>query len=161
MPDGPAVRLRVATDADDALQYELFCSANPDLTLLPLPADQADALVAMTWRAQRTGYGEAFPRAVDWIIEADGVAAGRLLVDDGSPVTIVDVAVLPAHRGLGVASAALRRVLADADARHVTVRLHVRRGSPAQRLYARLGFVVGGDADGGPDVLMVRPGARS
>jgi ribosomal protein S18 acetylase RimI-like enzyme len=159
MPDGPAVRLRVATDDDDALLYELFRSANPDLALLPLPDDQADALVAMTWRAQRTGYGEAFPKAVDWIIETDGVAAGRLLVDDGSPVTIVDIAVLPAYRGLGLASAALRGLLADADARNVAVRLHVRRGSPAQRLYARLGFVIDDDADEGPDVLMVRPGA--
>lgn len=148
------MRLRAAIDNDDALLMELFRAARPELALLPLPADQVDAMISLQWQAQRSGYGSSYPEAVDSVIEADDVPVGRVLVDPGPPLTIVDLVVLPAHRGAGVASAALGVVLADADARAVATQLHVRRENPAQRLYTRLGFVV--DADEGLDVLMVR-----
>ena len=154
MPDDPVVRLRAATDSDDPLLQKLFRAARPELALLPLSEDQVDAMISLQWQAQRSGYGAAHPEAVDSVIEADDVPVGRVLVDPGPPLTIIDLAVLPERRGAGIASVALRLVLADADARGIAARLHVRPENPAQRLYARLGFVA--DSDEGPDVLMVR-----
>ena len=154
MSDDPSVRLRPATDGDVALLAELFRASRPELAQLPLPEDQVDAMVALQWRAQRSGHRSSIPDAADWVMEVDGAPVGRVLVDPGPPVTIVDLAVLPPHRGAGVAAAALRVVLADADADRVPVRLRVRWDSPAQRLYARLGFVVADDE--GTHLLMVR-----
>jgi ribosomal-protein-alanine N-acetyltransferase len=59
---------------------------------------------------------------------------------------INNLAVTPAHRRAGVASALLRRVLGDGAASGaVTARLEVRRSNePAQRLYERFGFRVAG-----------------
>ncbi|NEA38047.1 GNAT family N-acetyltransferase [Streptomyces sp. SID11385] len=59
----------------------------------------------------------------------------------------------PRHQGRGLGGAVLRSLLARADGR--SVRLHVLRGSAAQRLYARHGFHV--EDEGPVDVLMVRP----
>ncbi|EDY46237.1 GNAT family acetyltransferase [Streptomyces sp. SPB074] len=59
----------------------------------------------------------------------------------------------PRHQGRGLGGAVLRSLLERANGR--PVRLHVLRGSAAQRLYARHGFAV--EDEGPVDVLMVRP----
>ena len=136
------VRLRPATGADEALLRALFVAARPDLALLPLPPEQLEAMVEMQWRAQRSGYAADHPAATDMVVERGAAAVGRVLVDPGPPVTVVDVAVLPECRGQGVGEAALRTVLDGAAERGVPTRLRVRPDNPARRLYERLGFVV-------------------
>jgi GNAT superfamily N-acetyltransferase len=59
------------------------------------------------------------------------------------------------HQGRGLGSAVLRTLLGHTDARGLSVRLTVLRGSPAQRLYERHGFVV--RACDPVDISMVRP----
>ncbi|MFJ4438469.1 GNAT family N-acetyltransferase [Streptomyces sp. NPDC088923] len=59
----------------------------------------------------------------------------------------------PRHQGRGLGGAVLRSLLGRADGQ--PVRLHVLRGSAAQRFYARHGFLV--EDEGPVDVLMVRP----
>lgn len=61
----------------------------------------------------------------------------------------------PSHQGRGLGSAVLRTVLEHADVQGTAVRLNVLRGSAAQRLYARHGFVV--ESCDAVDVFMVRP----
>ncbi len=151
----PEVRLRRAAPADDSLLADLFGAARPELDLLP--SEHRAALTDMQWHAQVRGYASTWPAAVDWIVECAGAPVGRLLVDTGVELTVVDLAVLPAYRGRGVASAALRIVLGEADRRHLVVRLRVARGSPARDLYERLGFTV--VAEGDPDLTMARPAA--
>jgi ribosomal protein S18 acetylase RimI-like enzyme len=53
----------------------------------------------------------------------------------------VDIALLPEHRNVGIGSALVRQVCAEAAALGKPVRLCVLKSSRAQRLYARLGFV--------------------
>jgi GNAT superfamily N-acetyltransferase len=155
-PERAEVRLRPAGEADEPLLRELFRAARPELLLLPLPPDQLNAMVDLQQRAQTLGYHSAHPAAVDLVVEREGRAVGRLLVDEGPPVTVVDIAVLPDDRGSGVGTAALQEVLAQADRRGVETRLHVRIGSPARRLYERLGFVAVPGPDDAVDLLMVR-----
>jgi ribosomal-protein-alanine N-acetyltransferase len=59
---------------------------------------------------------------------------------------INNLAVLPAHRGQGVASAILGRLLDEGQRAHVQrILLEVRQSNePAKRLYERFGFVIGG-----------------
>jgi ribosomal-protein-alanine N-acetyltransferase len=59
---------------------------------------------------------------------------------------INNLAVLPTHRGQGIASAILARLLEEGQRAHVVrILLEVRQSNdPAKRLYERFGFVVGG-----------------
>ena len=72
---------------------------------------------------------------------------------------IVDIALLPAHRGAGIGTDILRGLLAEAAASGRPVRIHVERTNPALRLYRRLGFVP--IADHGVYHLMECPPASS
>ena len=66
---------------------------------------------------------------------------GRLYVHRGeTDIRIVDIALLPEHRGRGIGSHLLRAILDEAAKRGRTVSIHVERFNPALRLYERLGF---------------------
>ncbi|MET9321291.1 GNAT family N-acetyltransferase [Streptomyces sp. NPDC003038] len=62
------------------------------------------------------------------------------------------------YQGQGIGSGVLRGVLERADAQGMTVRLNVLRGSAAQGLYERYGFVV--EVQDEVDVFMVRAAVR-
>jgi ribosomal protein S18 acetylase RimI-like enzyme len=80
------------------------------------------------------------------VIAVDGEPVGRLYVHRGpSEIRIVDIALLPEHRGDGLGTLLLRDLLAEADAAGKSVTIHVERMNPALRLYERLGFSVAED----------------
>lgn len=96
----------------------------------------------MQFRAQRMQYSASYPSASREIVVLDGVAVGNLVVDrSSSEVRLVDVGLLPEFRGHGIGSALVSELIASG----LPVSLHVAKGNPAQRLYARLGFEVVGD----------------
>jgi ribosomal protein S18 acetylase RimI-like enzyme len=89
----------------------------------------------------------------------DGEPAGRLYLFRGDrEIRIVDIALLPEHRGNGAGSSLLRDVLAEADAGGKRVTIHVERANPALRLYERLGFSIAEDR--GVYLFLERPPAR-
>ncbi len=56
-------------------------------------------------------------------------------------IRIVDIAIMPEHRGRGIASRLLSPdVIAEAEAAGLPVRLHVEHWNRARHLYERLGF---------------------
>ena len=57
------------------------------------------------------------------------------------------VFLLPPFQSLGIGSRLVGQVVADAETAGLPVRLRVLKVNPAQRLYARLGFVVTGQTD--------------
>jgi SAM-dependent methyltransferase len=57
-------------------------------------------------------------------------------------IFVSDIEIHPQHQGGGIGTRLLRRVLAQADAEQVPVRLQVLRNNPARHLYERLGFAV-------------------
>jgi ribosomal protein S18 acetylase RimI-like enzyme len=59
-------------------------------------------------------------------------------VADGTPE--LGIAVLPEHRGRGIGSALLRRLIEIATSSYDAVSLSVSSDNPAQRLYQRAGF---------------------
>ncbi len=138
------LRLRPAEEADRPFFFALYRSTRDDLLSLLADPRYIDGIVAMQQQAQLAGYRSSYPDARYQVLELDGVAAGRLvtaLVEDA--FRVVDIAVLPALRGRGVAGEALRRVQRQAAAEGRDVTLAVRRDRPgARRLYAALGFVL-------------------
>ena len=81
---------------------------------------------------------------------------GRLYVDRWPrEVRIVDISLLPEHRGRGLGGALLAAVFAEADAAGKPVSIHVERFNPALRLYTRLGFAF--REDKGVYLLLQRP----
>src|SRR5919206_534034 len=80
------------------------------------------------------------------VILVDGEPAGRLYVHRGpSEIRIVDIALIPEHRGGGVGTSLLEDLLAEGDVGGKSVTIHVERMNPALRLYDRLGFTVAED----------------
>jgi len=100
-----------------------------------------------------SGWGQEHDRGVLAIEESGGTAVGaawlrRLCgsergygyVDDKTPE--LTIAVRPEHRGKGVGTELMRRLLDIATQFYSAVSLSVDRLNPAMRLYSRLGFRV-------------------
>jgi ribosomal protein S18 acetylase RimI-like enzyme len=129
--------------ADDAeFLYRLYASTREEeLRPVPWDAGRKAAFLRQQFDAQTRHYGAHYPQDGFSVVEVDGRPAGRLYVDRGpDEVRIVDVSLLPGHRGAGLGTALLRDVLAEAQAARRRVTIHVERHNPALRLYARLGF---------------------
>jgi GNAT superfamily N-acetyltransferase len=134
--------LRPETDADRGLLEALFADLRTaELSLLP-DDSMRGTFVRQQVDARERGWREAWPEADRLVVVVTDEPVGRLLVDvaaDG--VHVVDIALLAGHRRRGIGTAVLDAVLSQADARGSPCELSVDRGSPAKRLYERLGFV--------------------
>jgi len=76
------------------------------------------------------------------LIHAEGAFAGCVTVyADGAAWVIEHFYLTPQHQGRGLGGEVLRRLLAEADAEGVAMRLSVLVESDANRFYARHGFV--------------------
>jgi ribosomal protein S18 acetylase RimI-like enzyme len=154
------VELRPALPGDEEFLLALYRSTREDeLALTGWDEPQRAAFVRMQFLAQRQHYQAAYPDAAHEIVVRDGRAIGRRLVArDAEQILLVDVALLPEHRGAGIGDRLVRELIGEGETRGVPVRLHVLRGNPAIRLYERLGFVVTGES--GLHLLMERPPGR-
>ena len=146
----PPLRLRTAdTDADAAFCRALYAATRDDLRQLPLPPAQLEQLIAMQQHVHEEGRRRLFPAAEVLILEHEGQAAGRVVLDLSGPVwRLVDLALLPAMRGRGLARALLDALQCDARAQGAGIGLSVARtNAVALRLYEGMGFAAaGGDA---------------
>jgi len=66
---------------------------------------------------------------------------GRLYVlREKDKIRILDITILPEHRGAGVGTSLLRPLLEEADQSKRSVQIYVETFNPSQRLFQRLGF---------------------
>ncbi|MDF3014031.1 MAG: family N-acetyltransferase [Cellvibrio sp.] len=139
-----SLNLRLAGNDDGEFLLSLFCSARPELALLPLPPEQLTLMGRQQYEFQQQGYANYYPHAEDWIITADSKAVGKIMFDRSTPtVHIIDFIIAPDWRGRGVGSAILAALKAYVEARADVLSLRVdHRNSHAKRLYQRLGFVM-------------------
>jgi ribosomal protein S18 acetylase RimI-like enzyme len=113
---------------------------------VPWDDAQKDAFLRMQFDAQDAWWRENYADASFEVILVEGEPAGRLYVHRGeSEIRIVDIALLPEHRGGGIGTSLLEDLLAEADAAGKSVTIHVERLNPALRLYERLGFALAED----------------
>lgn len=136
------LRLRAADDGDQAFLDALYRSTRDDLATMPVAPAMLVQLMTMQQQAQAQGLRHLYPDAAYYLLEHDGVAIGRLVLDTAPErIHLLDLSLMPAARGQGSASAVLRALQALAAGRGQPLALSVSRSNPgARRLYARLGF---------------------
>ena len=136
------ISLRPITPEDESFLARLYASTREQELAQTNWSDEQKAMFCrMQFNAQTTDYQRNYPDASFQIIERDGVAAGRLLVlraDD--KIHVIDIALLPEHRGAGIGTKFLKELQAEAKAAGKPLSIHVEQFNPARRLYERLGF---------------------
>ncbi len=153
------ITLRPAADGDAAFLRRVYRGTrDEELALVPWTEEQKTAFIEMQFRAQHQDYHANYPDAQYDLILLAGEPAGRLYVhrrDD--EICILDIALLPGHRGAGIGGALLRTLIAESDAAGKPLVIHVEKFNRALTLYRRLGFEEKGDT--GVYWKMVRPAA--
>lgn len=127
---------------DLPLLREVYASTRAEeLALTNWSDTEKQAFLQMQFDAQHRHYQQHYPDADFRIILRATRPIGRLyLARLPDEFRIIDLALLPMHRSVGIGTALLQEILREAAAAGKPVRLHVERFNPALRLYQRLGF---------------------
>ncbi|HVR40296.1 MAG TPA: GNAT family N-acetyltransferase [Thermoanaerobaculia bacterium] len=136
------IRYRPATEDDVPFFLRLYATTREDeLRQVPWTDEQKRFFVEMQFSAQKAHYEQHYCDAEFLVIEKEGSAIGRLYIDRApEDICIVDIALMPEHRGSGIGSILLKEILDEAAASSRAVKIYVEHFNPAMRLYERLGF---------------------
>lgn len=134
--------LRLVTDGDRDFLASVYASTRAEeLEVTGWTDDEKAGFCRMQFDAQDAHYRQHYPGARFEVIESAGVAIGRLYVDRWPrEIRIMDITLLPAHRGKGVGTRLLEELREEAAASRKLLSIHVERMNPALKLYERLGF---------------------
>jgi ribosomal protein S18 acetylase RimI-like enzyme len=149
---------RALTDSDLPFASQVYASTRIE-ELAPVPWSGAEkaAFLDMQFRAQHAHYQQHYKTAEFFVIVRRSEPIGRLYLDRWAREhRVVDIALLPEHRGQGLGTALMRDLIDEAEAARKALSIHVEKFNPAQRLYERLGLVRVGDT--GAYDLMRRDG---
>jgi len=137
-----SITLRPIRETDLPFLASLYASTRAaELEQLDWREEQKRTFLSQQFRAQHEHYRASFPRARFLVIERRGNPIGRIYLDQRTDeIRLIDIALLPEHRGQGLGTAMTDRLLAAAGRLGIPVRLHVETFNPAYRLYERLGF---------------------
>jgi ribosomal protein S18 acetylase RimI-like enzyme len=135
--------LRPVEPGDREFLYRVYASTRTEeLAAVPWDESQKEAFLRAQFDAQDAWWRENYGGASFDVIVVDGEPAGRLYLHRGdTEIRVVDIALLPEHRGRGIGTRLLRDVIAEGK----RVTIHVERMNPALRLYERLGFELAED----------------
>lgn len=143
------VTFRPAEADDEAFLYRVYASTrSEELAQVQWTDAEKATFLSMQFTAQHRYYHEQFPSASFQIILLDGHSIGRLYVNrSADDILVIDIALLPEHRGRGVGDAIMRGILSEAAQAGKPVHIHVEHFNRAVRFYERLGFSkIGGDS---------------
>jgi GNAT superfamily N-acetyltransferase len=153
--------LRAIEPGDEEFLYRVYASTREaELAQTGWDETQKAAFLRMQFDAQSRYYREHYTEAEFCVILADGRPAGRLYVARWpQEIRVVDIALLPEHRGAGIGTSLLKALISESEESGKPLSIHVERFNPALRFYEKLGFHK--VADKGVYFLMERsPGAR-
>jgi ribosomal protein S18 acetylase RimI-like enzyme len=134
--------LRPITDDDLPFLNQLYHTTRDyEMDLLDWSEEQKEAFLTMQFEAQHQHYQVYYPDASFDIIELDGKPIGRLYLDlRQDEHRIVDIALLPKYRRIGIGTHFLKSVMDKAAEQRLPVTIHVEHNNPAMGLYLRHGF---------------------
>lgn len=137
---------RWITDADLPFLAEVYASTRrEEVARTPWSDEQRQAFLRWQFENQHQHYQQYYPDCEFLVIEKDAVGRrepiGRLYVDRWEDeIRLVDIALLPEHRGGGLGGKILGALLEEGREKGLPVSIHVEYNNPALRLYKRLGF---------------------
>jgi ribosomal protein S18 acetylase RimI-like enzyme len=136
------VALRPVRDDDERFLLRVYAGTRAEeLAPVAWSPEQKAAFVAQQFAAQTAHYARHYAGMTADVILVDDEPAGRLLVARWpDEIRIVDISILPEHRGRGAGSVLLGELLDEAAAAGKRLSIHVERENRARRLYERLGF---------------------
>jgi ribosomal protein S18 acetylase RimI-like enzyme len=139
---GRSITLRPIHVGDEEFLYGVYASTRQEeLAQTGWSEALIEAFLRQQFDAQSHYYREHYQEAYFDVILADGCPIGRLYVARWSEeVRIVDIAVLPEYRGVGIGTALLSDLISESEASAKPLSIHVERFNPALRLYERLCF---------------------
>ncbi len=140
--DPAACTLREETSEDETFLRRLYASTRAEeMAYVPWPDEQKAVFLNMQFDLQRRHYQAYHPQAEFMIVLLREKPAGRFYLDRaGEAMLLIDIALSPEYRGLGVGSHLLENLQAEASVASKPVRLHVETSNRAAKLYQRLGF---------------------
>jgi ribosomal protein S18 acetylase RimI-like enzyme len=140
--------LRPVRDEDNDFLQEVYASTREEeLAPLGWTDAQKKEFIKFQFLAQKNDYQMHFPPEGHQIILCDGRQAGRIWIDRKKTVILlVDIALLPEFRNLGIGTTLIERLQAEATAVKVPVGLHVFKEDRALQLYQRLGLEITGES---------------
>ncbi len=138
----PPASLRAVNVDDTEFLVSVYAGTRTDeLAMTEWDDSQKADFCRMQFVAQDSHYRQHYPKAEYNVIEVEGIAVGRLYVDRWSrEIRIMDIAILPQHRGKGIGTHLLQRLQTEAAEANKSLTIHVERFNPALLLYQRLGF---------------------
>lgn len=136
--------LRSVTTLDEAFLFEVYASTREEeIAAWGWDAARCGEFLRMQYDARRRGYQGQHPDADDRVILRGEEAVGRMLVNRaGDHIRLIDIAVLPRYRNMGIGTRLIRELIAEGRVSGRPLRLHVAKDNRAARLYRRLGFSV-------------------
>jgi ribosomal protein S18 acetylase RimI-like enzyme len=140
-------QLRLSLPEDREFLFRLYASTRADeLRAFGWPAAQQEAFLRMQFNAQQQWYSGTYATAENQIIENDGEPIGRMIVQREAGIwRLLDISLLPEYRGRGIGGELLRSLIEQCKDSGAVLQLQVLNTNPAQRLYARLGFIKTGE----------------
>lgn len=142
MNQGDEISLRPVTEADGELLFSLYASTRAaEVAQVPWSEEQKKAFIRMQFDAQTREYAAGNPQATHEIICVKDQPVGRLYLSrKQDEFHILDITVLPDHRGAGTGSWVLKRIMADAKREGKPVTIYVESFNPSLGFFERLGF---------------------
>lgn len=154
----PGMSLRPESAADLDFVVALYTSTRwEELAPVEWPEEAKRAFLDQQGRLQHAHYLQHYADAEMLLIVAEGTQPadgrwpdpaatqrqliGRIYLRSGSTeIRLMDIALLPEHRGQGIGRCLIEALLSEGAQRGLQITLHVEPNNPAQRLYQRLGF---------------------
>lgn len=140
-------QLRPLLPEDGDFIFRLYSSTRvEELRGLGWTVVQQEAFLRMQFNAQQQWYAATYSSAEKQIIEKDHQPIGRMIVQrEAGTWRLLDISLLPEHRRQGIGGELIRNLINECGAAGAALHLQVVNTNPAQRLYARLGFIKTGE----------------
>lgn len=141
-----AVTLRPAKPEDESFLASVYGSTREqELAMVPWDAAQCEAFIRHQYMAQLQHYQTEYPKAEHSVIILSGLSGdqpvGRIYIDRReNEIHILDITLLTRHRGRGIGTPILRRLMDEAAQAGKSVSIQLDTFSQSHQLFNRLGF---------------------
>lgn len=104
--------------------------------------EETERFLRSQYQCQLKSYESTYGDLKTYVIAADGYHVGRVMIGEAEDsLALIDLAVLAPFRNRGIGTNVLRLLQSDVSKLASSIRLSVRHGNPARRLYERMNFV--------------------